>query len=572
MLKIGSLIDGKYRVLSEVGHGGMSVVYMAINEKANKTWAIKEVRKDGIKDFDIVKQGLVVETEMLKRLNHPNLPSIIDVIENDDNFLIVMDYIEGNTLNKSLEEYGAQPQDAVIGWAKQLCDVLGYLHTRNPAIIYRDMKPANIMLKPDGKITLIDFGTAREFKEKNIADTTCLGTIGYAAPEQFGGMGQTDARTDIYCLGATLYHLITGCNPCEPPYEIKPIREINPSLSSGLEKIIIKCTQRNPDDRYQSCAELMYALEHYEEIDDVHRRKQKKKIGLFIISVLLTVVFGTTSIVSYNLAEGKKSENYEYLVNLADDTAKDQDIRYELYLNAIETDPTKTEAYLNMLDMFLSGENSELSKSEASVLAQLKAGINVTNGNGYSSTIHPLDDLKSSNPKGYATVCYQVGLAYWYDYVVENARYTSAIEWFKQSVDEYPISQIFCDIGECRYNIDKYNSQHRVIKMQEEYGKLWEKIKSMDSNLADDLKKSDSARIYDDDTVFLIWFEMVNIIDENANKFILSNVKSEDILSFLDNIQSQANEMNKASKYEFTEYERLNNNIISVSEKIGLSN
>ncbi len=572
MLKIGSLIDGKYRVLSEVGHGGMSVVYMAINEKANKTWAIKEVRKDGIKDFDIVKQGLVVETEMLKRLNHPNLPSIIDVIENDDNFLIVMDYIEGNTLNKSLEEYGAQPQDAVIGWAKQLCDVLGYLHTRNPAIIYRDMKPANIMLKPDGKITLIDFGTAREFKEKNIADTTCLGTIGYAAPEQFGGMGQTDARTDIYCLGATLYHLITGCNPCEPPYEIKPIREINPSLSSGLEKIIIKCTQRNPDDRYQSCAELMYALEHYEEIDDVHRRKQKKKIGLFITSVLLTVVFGTTSIVSYNLAEGKKSENYEYLVNLADDTAKDQDIRYELYLNAIETDPTKTEAYLNMLDMFLSGENSELSKSEASVLAQLKAGINVTNGNGYSSTIHPLDDLKSSNPKGYATVCYQVGLAYWYDYVVENARYTSAIEWFKQSVDEYPISQIFCDIGECRYNIDKYNSQHRVIKMQEEYGKLWEKIKSMDSNLADDLKKSDSARIYDDDTVFLIWFEMVNIIDENAHKFILSNVKSEDILSFLDNIQSQANEMNKASRYEFTEYERLNNNIISVSEKIGLSN
>lgn len=108
------------------------------------------------------------------------------------------------------------------------------------------MKPANIMLKPDGNVTLIDFGTAREFKEKNLADTTCLGTVGYAAPEQFGGMGQTDARTDIYCLGATLYHLVTGCNPSEPPYEMKPIREINPSLSSGLERIILKCTQRQP--------------------------------------------------------------------------------------------------------------------------------------------------------------------------------------------------------------------------------------------------------------------------------------------------------------------------------------
>lgn len=166
MLKIGSLVDGKYRVLSEIGHGGMSVVYMAINEKANKTWAIKEVRKDGVKDFEVVRQGLIVETEMLKRLDHPNLPSIVDVIENEDTFLIVMDYIEGNPLSQALEEYGAQPQEFVIEWAKQLCDVLDYLHTRNPAIIYRDMKPANIMLKPDGNITLIDFGTAREFKEK----------------------------------------------------------------------------------------------------------------------------------------------------------------------------------------------------------------------------------------------------------------------------------------------------------------------------------------------------------------------------------------------------------------------
>lgn len=190
MLEIGSLVDGKYKILSEIGHGGMSVVYMAINEKANKTWAIKEVRRDGIVNFEAVKQGLTVETDMMKRLNHPNLPSIVDVIEGDDTFLIVMDYIEGISLKKKLDEEGAQSQENVIEWAKQLCDVLGYLHTRTPAIIYRDMKPANVMLKPDGKPMLIDFGTAREFKERNVEDTTCLGTRGYAAPEQFGGMGQ----------------------------------------------------------------------------------------------------------------------------------------------------------------------------------------------------------------------------------------------------------------------------------------------------------------------------------------------------------------------------------------------
>ena len=317
MLEIGSLVDGKYKILNKVGQGGMSVVYLAMNEKANKQWAIKEVRKDGVLDFESVKQGLVAETDILKKLDHPNLPSIIDVIDTEDSFIIIMDYIQGNSLNKALEEYGAQPQEMVIKWAMQLCDVLGYLHSRNPAIIYRDMKPANIMLKPDGNITLIDFGTAREYKEKNLADTTCLGTVGYAAPEQFGGMGQTDARTDIYCLGATLYHLVTGMNPCEPPYEIKPIREINPSLSSGLERIIIKCTQRDPNDRYQSCAELMYALEHYEEIDDIHRKKQKKKLSLFIISLLLTVVMAITSVSANVLAENKKSENYEEILKSA---------------------------------------------------------------------------------------------------------------------------------------------------------------------------------------------------------------------------------------------------------------
>ena len=221
----------------------MSVVYLAMNERANKQWAIKEVRKDGVKDYDVVRQGLIAETDILKRLNHPHLPSIIDVIDRDDTFLIVMDYIEGKSLDHWLKKDGAQPQEKVVEWAKQICDVLGYLHSRKPPIIYRDLKPANVMLKPDGQIMIIDFGTAREFKETSIEDTSCLGTQGYAAPEQYGGHGQTDARTDIYTLGATMYHLLTGHNPSLPPYEMYPIRRWNPALSSGLEKIGDDCYQ-----------------------------------------------------------------------------------------------------------------------------------------------------------------------------------------------------------------------------------------------------------------------------------------------------------------------------------------
>ncbi|MDR0499681.1 MAG: serine/threonine protein kinase [Coriobacteriales bacterium] len=239
MLEIGAIVDNKYKVLNKIGQGGMSVVWLVMNERANKQWAIKEVRKDGVDNYEIVHQSLIAEVECLKRLSHPHLPSIIDVLDTQDSLLIVMDYVEGISLSQALRERGAMPQESVVSWAKQLCDVLGYLHSRTPPIIYRDLKPANVMLQPNGDIKIIDFGTAREFKEGRADDTIPLGTQGYAAPEQYGNH-QTDARTDIYNLGATIYHLVTGYNPSEPPYEIRPIRKCNPSLSSGLEAIISK--------------------------------------------------------------------------------------------------------------------------------------------------------------------------------------------------------------------------------------------------------------------------------------------------------------------------------------------
>ncbi len=271
-LSPGTLVDGKYKILQEIGRGGMSVVYLAMDTRLHRKWAVKVVRKEGIRNFEIVKQSLLAEIDMLKSFDHPNLPKIVDVIDAKESFVMIMDYIEGSSLSNLIKD-GAQPEATVIHWGKQLCDVLHYLHTHNPPIIYRDLKPANIMLKPDGQITLIDFGTARQYKEQNLADTTCLGTVGYAAPEQFGGMGQTDPRTDIYTLGVTLYHLVTGQNPTEPPYELYPIRTVNPQLSWGLEYIIGKCIRRNPEERYQSASELRRDLDDIKKIDAKYRRK-----------------------------------------------------------------------------------------------------------------------------------------------------------------------------------------------------------------------------------------------------------------------------------------------------------
>lgn len=553
MLEIGSLVDGKYKILTKVGQGGMSVVYLAINEKANKQWAIKEVRKDGIKDFEVVKQGLVAETEILKKLNHPNLPSIIDVIDQEDSFIIIMDYIEGNSLNKALEEFGAQPQENVIDWAKQLCDVLGYLHTRKSPIIYRDMKPANVMLKPDGNVTLIDFGTAREFKEKNLADTTCLGTVGYAAPEQFGGMGQTDARTDIYCLGATLYHLVTGMNPCEPPYEIKPIREINPSLSGGLERIIIKCTQRDPNDRYQSAAELMYALEHYEEFDDIYRKKQKKKLAAFITTAALTIAFAGVALWGHLGAEAKKGENYDYLLATAEDA--------EDYYEVILTDSTRTEAYLGSDDFDGLVEylikDGELTREENDIFQKLKAGLEKKDDNNNTKTVKVLEELRENNEEGYKDVCYQIGEAclFYYNINVEKDKYATAATWFQYAGDGYPAAKVYCEISACLQDINKYEKAGQVSKLYEEYTKLWEKVKGLQTASAD----------YDDDLKLRVWNEMVNMISNNAGEFCEVTTQAE-LIQVLKTIDTDSSDIKNAFLEE--NIKSLKANIKTTTKKI----
>ena len=359
MLEIGSLLDGKYKILNKIGQGGMSIVYLAMNEKANKQWAIKEMRKEKNKNYEIMKQSLISETNLLKELKHPYLPSIADIIKNDDTIIIVMDYVEGRPLSDILKEEGTIEEEKVVDYAIQLCDVLDYLHSQNPPIIYRDLKPANIMLRPDGKITLIDFGTARKYNYDSASDTTCLGTVGYAAPEQFAGETQTDARTDIYNLGATMYHLLTGVNPSEPPYELYPIRRWDESLSNGLEKIILRATRKDPDKRFNDCKEMSYALQHFRDLDDSYILKQKRKILLFATSMILSISGFSIAITVKEMEKREITKVYNnYLSEAAlkidsniGERAVDSDV-LKLFQNAINTAPQNSEAYIRMIDYY----------------------------------------------------------------------------------------------------------------------------------------------------------------------------------------------------------------------------
>lgn len=506
MLQTGQVINGIYEIISVIDKGGMSIVYLAMNRRANKQWAIKEVRKTGDKKLDVVRQNLIVEIDMLKKLNHPNLPSIIDVIDKDDTFLIVMDYIQGNSLQKLLKNEGAQPQEKVVKWGIQICDVLQYLHSQNPPIIYRDMKPANVMLKPDGNITVIDFGTAREFKVDSTEDTTCLGTKGYAAPEQYRGSKhhQTDERTDIYNLGVTLYHLLTNKHPNEPPYVLKPITEWNSNLSTGLEKIIIKCTKEDPDERYQSCAELMYDLQHYRDSDIKNLKISRRKLAAFSASILMSLVCAFTSINFNHKYDNSIIADYNSQIEkIYSASSYEEKLLY--CLSAISIDSSNISAYDELINIFITrksdGSEQEpvFSEYEDSILNSLIIGgtdaivdelIKETDvkyeGTKFSS---PAVDALKNNQADYAEFCYKTGTAYWFYYEVESARKSTAVAWFtkvKSLVPEddelYIKSSIYESIGSFYSNI--YDLNYRGEDTGE-YVKYWNLLETLSESELD---------------------------------------------------------------------------------------
>lgn len=520
MAAIGSVIDGKYEILKLIGKGGMSKVYLAIDKRLNKQWAVKEIRKKD-ENNEVQVQGLIAEANLMKKLDHPSLPRIVDIIQTKETIYIIMDYIKGKTLNTILKEYGVQSQELIIDWAKQLCGVLHYLHTRTPAIIYRDMKPGNVMLSPDGNIKLIDFGIAREYKEEQLQDTVSLGTKGYAAPEQFNGKGQTDARTDIYCLGVTLYHLLTGKNPCEPPYEIYPIRYWNSSLSAGLEKIITKCTQLNPKDRYQSCAELMYALENYDKEDDAYRFCLKKKLAVFLVSASLTALSCITGVTSQVLKIKAENKNYEVLLEEGKSSINKQEAE-AYYQNAIDVKPEDFRGYYALVELYK--EDTVFTIEEQEVL------VRKINEN--------LSMLKEQQE--YPYLAFEVGKLYWYYYQYGNegqeennqiTRMKYSIKWFEDVINVSEREFTYYKMAEVYYQIGVF---HRDIMLDMEEASDKGKYKPYFENLKRLLEEMGEQ---ESDIVTLELNKLVlNSIENYGRKLKADGISKEELLECLETV------------------------------------
>ena len=278
MLEAGSIVHDRYKIVGAIGQGGQAAVYEAEDERLQgRRWAIKEIRLDPETAAETRRQAeeqFQREASILARLDHPTLPKVSDYFSKADHDYLVMDFVPGANLKEIMDEARRSgrllPESQVLSWATQICDALAYLHGQDPPVLHRDIKPANIKLTPDSRIKLVDFGLVKLLAHDDARTITVIqgrGTAAYTPLEQYGGdTGHTDARSDIYSLGATLYHLLTNQPPPDAkqrflrPDSLTPPRALNPDISPRAEKAILAAIAVHPGDRTASIVEFRDAL------------------------------------------------------------------------------------------------------------------------------------------------------------------------------------------------------------------------------------------------------------------------------------------------------------------------
>ncbi|MGV8124552.1 MAG: serine/threonine protein kinase [Candidatus Xenobiia bacterium LiM19] len=265
VLPYNTEINGSYTV-SYFTAGGMSVAYKGI--KDGLTYFIKEVESTDCKRVT----SLMQEMEILERLNHPGIVKVYDFFEYDGFYYLVQEFIDGQTLERLISpiQNVFLQERVILEWTSQILDIIEYLHRQSPRIIYRDLKPSNIIRDKNGRIHLVDFGIARLYREGKSKDTESMGSALTASPEHYG-RAQTDVRSDIFTIGATLHYLATnGRDRSEIPFEYEAVRSINPKISPDLEYVIHKALDLNPEKRFQSIAELRAAMSGFQSINEMH--------------------------------------------------------------------------------------------------------------------------------------------------------------------------------------------------------------------------------------------------------------------------------------------------------------
>jgi len=258
----GGFLAGGYRLERLLGEGASGLVWLARDTRERGlVWAIKELDFRAVPTEERAEAlaGFEREAGILMRLRHVSLPRVTDRFSQDGREYLVMERVEGPTLAEILRNRGGPlEEDLVAHWGVQICQVLAYLHGLDPPVVYRDLKPANVMVQVNGPVKLVDFGIARRMRPGRAGDTTAYGTPGYAPPEQY--QGRAEPRSDLYALGATLFELLTGRDPQPFGFLFPAARELNPELSEEAEALLGRCLQLDPAARPASAAEVEQVL------------------------------------------------------------------------------------------------------------------------------------------------------------------------------------------------------------------------------------------------------------------------------------------------------------------------
>lgn len=280
MLDKEQLLQQRYKIVKILGRGGMGAVYLAEDQRLPTKWAVKEMKKEGLTEEERA-EGVELfksEARILSELRHRNLPRIVDFFEQDAQLYLVMDYVEGITLEQLLSEEGPLTTQKALEMCLQIADVLDYLHSRKDPIVFRDFKPGNVMVTRENEVKLVDFGIARVFKQDASADTKALGTPGYAAPEQYG-RGQSGPRTDLYAFGATMHHALTGRDPTDEPFQFPPITDYRQDLPPEFVSILESCLALKTQERPESAFAVKKVLEPLLGITGSTGRRTTSELG-----------------------------------------------------------------------------------------------------------------------------------------------------------------------------------------------------------------------------------------------------------------------------------------------------
>ena len=434
------VVGGRYRLLTQIGKGGMSVVWLAMDTTLGKQWAVKEIAlSENQKRRKLVIDSLLAEANLLKSLDHAAIPRIVDLIDEGGTLFVVMDYIEGKTLSRILKDNGAQSEADVIDWAVQLCDVLDYLHHRDSSLVYRDLKPSNIMLHSDGTVRLIDFGIAcREGTE--VDSEHILGTKGFAAPEQYQVGSAIDRRTDIYGLGATMYVLLTGAKLSDTKTP-EPLRQVRPTLSRGIENIVARALAQNPGDRYVDAAEMAYALEHVKQAEDSYQMGLRRKWRAFVslcVGAAICLAVGIGCLIGRGVA---LDFDFDYWMHVAEQTV-DSTTAQNAYEKAAAARPGDVRPYLGLLDLYRT--DGVFSKEEEAAFERL--------------LMPHLSDLRRDGA-AWGRLSFETGKTYWYYYDAginsagDYSRTRAASRWMHDAAEEdafagHDFAKLYADIAD----------------------------------------------------------------------------------------------------------------------------